>query len=226
MRLSTVSVAVFLVGAARLEMAPFVPLTDGAQVEVVSVLGGIVVTNRLWFTTDDPPITQTSLDGLAVGVYSWYILRVLPFLSVDLQLAAIVAKDWTSDPPPFISVAGPPINGGDTDEAHSANVAVVAPFRWPLNFSKLKRNKNYVPGIPKSAVDVNTVTETFSGNIFEGYAALIDAARLFSPLLTWRWRVTSAWEGNVLRSTQFVRDSIGPPPGQRLKIGQRRKRLS
>jgi len=204
----------------------FVPITAGAQVEIVFVIGGEIVENRLWFTFDTPPINQAALDGLAGGVAAWHVSNVLPLLSVDIQLAAVEAKEWENDPPALISVVAPLVNGGNASPSHSANVAIVVPFRWPLNRPKLRRNKNYVSGVPTSEVDLNTPSFALRDGLFEAYAALIDAARLFEPHQTWRWVVASAFSGGSARSAQLVAECIGPPPNRAYKLGQRRKRLA
>lgn len=206
-------------------MAPFVPLVDGAQAELGFRLGGIVCTNRLWFIKDNPPVVLSDLDGLVTGLISWYTSSILPFLSDELTFRGARATDWGSSPGGTSSITVTSVLGGVASKTYSANVAVVVPFRWPSSHWFLKRNKHYVPGIPDSAIAGNDVDSTFSANLFEGYAALIDAARLFPPILNWRWMVTSAWEGGSLRSEQFARECIGPPPDTLFVIGQRRARL-
>ena len=207
-------------------MGVFVPVVDGAQLELKFDLGGLVVTNRLWFTFDNPPFSGTDLQGLVDGVAVWYVSEILPLLSSDITLVDVIAADWTSDPPPSIVNHPLGLPGGTSSPSCSANVAVVVPFRWPLQHQRLKRNKHYVPGIPDSAVDVNRVDEGFTASLIEGYADLIDAARLFFPVFNWRWVVASAFSGGSPRSVQFVRDCEGPVHTRRYKIGQRRKRLS
>lgn len=205
-------------------MAPYVPLLYGAQVEIVQLLGGEKIENRLWFTFDNPPFTSTDMDSLCEGVAHWWTTWILPHLSVSLTTEKVEARDWTGSAPslPVVWLVG--VNGGRILQSHSANVAVVVPFRWPIGL-RYKRNKNYVSGIPLDAVDLNTVTPVFSDALFEGYAALIDAARLFSPVLNWRWVVTSAWENTILRTEQLWHTSQGVAPNTIWKLGQRRMRL-
>lgn len=205
-------------------MAPFIPITDGVQAELVFVLDSQVMSNRLWFTFDSPPWDHAALLGLADGLHAWYVSSILPALSHDLILYQTRVTDWTASPPGDIAEHFGAVQGSNLSGCHSANVAVVVPFRWPIGL-RLKRNKHYVPGIPLDQVQLNTVSDELSDVLFEGYAALVDAARDFYPALTWRWRVASAYEAGAARSEQFVRSSQGP--GQRLpyKIGQRRRRL-
>ena len=206
-------------------MAPFVPLEDGAQVQLVFVLDGEIISNRLWFWTADPPFTSAHLVGLADGVYDWYTALILPSLSDELQLATVVATDWTSAGNVGEVTTRPPINGGIAEGSHSANVALSVGFRWPTQYSRLKRNKNYVAGVPLSEINLNTPTPHIQDVLFEGYAALIDAARTFTPGDYWYWVVTSAWYQSNLRDAQFFGVCIGPPNRAGIILGQRRKRL-
>jgi len=206
-------------------VATFVPLTGGAQIEIVFTLDGQIIQNRLWFWNADRVPDSADLLGLADGVYDWHTSLILPSLSDQLQLATVVARDWSVPLGPFEVTTGPPINGGVSEESHSANVAVVVPFRWPLQFGRLKKNKNYVPGVPLSQIDLNTPTSSINSVLFEGYAALIDAARVFAPSDFWYWVVTSAIADNTPRDEQEFGLSIGPEPGKPFILGQRRRRL-
>lgn len=206
-------------------MAPFVVFPNGAQVELIFILDSQVISNRLWFWTAGDPPASAELVGLADGVYTWYTSTILPSLSDQLQLATVVAKDWSTPTTPFEVTTFPPINGGVAEQSHSANVAVVVGFKWPIQYGRLKRNKNYVPGVPLSQVDLNTPTAAIQDVLFEGYAALIDAARLFAPSDYWYWVVASAWDNGAVRSEQFFGECTGPLPRPKIILGQRRKRL-
>lgn len=202
----------------------FVPLNSGAQAQIVFTLDSKVVENRLWFLFDNPPFGSLELTGLAAGLYNWHTTKVLPYLSSDLQLAAVEVFDWTADPSPTIVVAGPPINGGVAEKSYSANVATRVNLRWPRAFRE-RMNCNFVPGLPDSAVTLNTLDPTFRNRIWEAYADLIDDTRLFAPVLNWRWVVASAIDAGTLRSELLVGECIGPVEEEKLKLGQRRKRM-
>jgi len=204
-------------------VTPFVPITDGAQVELIFVFGGRVVQNRLWFVSRDPPATSTTLLALAQGVYDWYTAQALPFLSSSLQLAVVEALDWTAEPSPDIEAAGSPINGGAGVDAHSANVADRIWFYSAAGPDRI-RNSNFVPGIPKDAVSLNTVDTTFRTHIRNAYINLIDLAGTFGGGLGWKWVCASSWDAGGLRTVQRVlrTDFIRY---KRPWVAQRRKRL-
>lgn len=205
-------------------MAPFVPLNSGAQVEIVHQLDTQIVSNRLWFIYDTPPFGTTELQGLSDGVASWWQAEVLPHLSSDLITAAVIAKDWTADPAPASTVTVINVAGGIATESLSANVAVVVPFRWPIGV-RLKVNKHFVPGIPEANVSLNTPDTTIRNALWNAYTDLVDATRLFTPVLTWRWVATSSVEANVLRSEQLWYTVQGTRNDRAFILGQRRKRL-
>lgn len=204
-------------------MTPFVPLPDGAQLELIFSYGGEVVENRLWFLSRSPPIDQIQLDSLVAGVAGWHATQVMPFLSDQLFLGTVTARDWSSDPPPFVSTVFPSVAGSNISGGHSANVA----FRMNLrstNPRPLLINANFIPGIPLDAVNINIIEPTFRSAMFDAYVNLIDLVAALTPSPGWRWVVTSAWLDGSLRSEQQARRCDGPhklPP----IVAQRRKRL-
>lgn len=205
-------------------MGTFVPLPNGYQVEIVHLLDGVGIENRLWFTFDNPPASVADVQGLTDGVASWWTGSVLPYLSADLFTGFVSAKDWFAFPPPVIAFTTIDLPGGVAAEACSANVGVVVPFRYPIG-ARLKRNKHYVPGVPEQEVTLNTPSTAIRTALFEAYAALVDAARLFTPVLNWRWVLTSAYEGGAPRTEQLALDCQGVYPVKDFILGQRRKRL-
>lgn len=206
-------------------MAPFVAAPGAAQSELIYWLAGNVVSNRLWFLIDSPPATQGDLDALTTGLLAFWAAQVMPVLSSQLELARVRSRDWSADPPPLLSIVDTSVFGGNVSPSYSANVAVVVPFRWPLNSARLKRNKHYVPGIPDDAVELNSVQLAFAEALFDAYVLLIDDAPFFNPSNRWRWSVASAFSGGDQRDEQYLQHCIGPPQPETFVLGQRRKRL-
>lgn len=204
-------------------MAPFVALPNGAQVQLVFQLGGQIVQNRLWFLNRQPPNTPAQLDALAAGVTSWHTSEVLPLLSDQLLLAAVEAFDWTADPPPYVGVTTPLLSGGISGACQSANVAVR--ISWVSSSgSRIKRNSNFLPGIPDSVLDINTIDPLWGGNLVSAYIDLIDLAPLMGSFPAWEWVSTSAWLSGSLRAEQdWARVDFPYLPS--VYSTQRRKRL-
>lgn len=204
-------------------MTAFLPLTDGAQVQIVFTLGGQVVSNRLWFVARQPPIDDTTLGALAQGVYDWHTSQVLPNLSSALQLAAVEAFEWNASPSPRIAVVNTVANGGASADTHSANIADRVWFYSSFNQGRI-RNSHFIPGIPKDVVDTNRVLTPFRTAIFNAYVNLIDLASGFGSFPAWRWVCASSWNAGNLRSSLLARrtDFI---VFKRPFVAQRRKRL-
>lgn len=180
---------------------PFVPLANGAQVEVICTLLGQVVESRLWFITRFDPVDPTLLLALAEGVSAWYRSQVLPVLSDELQVISVRATDWTADPAPSSAVDNTIESGGVAGGSHSANVAVRVTFKGD-NTQTFPNNSNFVPGIPLSAVDGNYYNSTIRDALFEAYVALIDLTFHFEATHNWRWVITSRVADRVYRVEQ------------------------
>jgi len=190
-------------------MPPFVPLPDGAQVDVLYSLDGKIVENRLWFVSRQPPITQSTLDDLTIGVGELFRDQLMPFLSNDLGLVRVDAREWSSDPPPFTSIHLVFQAGGTISPSHSANVAVRVRFKG-TNLATWRQNSNFIPGIPISEVTLNRYSDTLKDGIFEAYVALIDAAPSFGPFPAWRWVTTSRQENYTPLSSQKIARIVSP----------------
>lgn len=202
---------------------PFVPLADGAQVEIIGRIDGQVVENRLWFVDRNPPITAQHIEDLAVGVAAWHTSQILPYLADSWRVLVVRATDWTDDPPPFMHSEFVLQDGGITTGAHSANVAIRVLFKGTSS-QTFPSNSNFVPAIPKERVNGNYYDDTIKDQLFEGYVNLIDLAGTFGASPGWRWVITSRQLGNVYRSTQeFSRTDFIRFPSP--VISPRRKRL-
>ncbi|SRR6266498_318102 len=200
-------------------MALFVPLEHGIQVELVYRLDGRVLTNRLWFVVVGGDPTTTDLTVVGSGVSDWCAANVVPLLSSDIEFLGTRAYDATvAYPGPQVqAVAG--VFGGVSDGSHSANTAIKMSFQT-LNPPSKWLNWNFVGGIPKSAVNLNTIDQDYADDLKFAYVALLDVFSLF----VYRWEATSAVEGGVPLATRkhFRVDHIQARTGA---VSQRRTRL-
>jgi hypothetical protein len=205
-------------------MPPFVPLADGAQVEILFTQGLFITEDRLWFVSRQPPITQAQLDNLAAGVASWHASEVMPLLSDNLLLTNIVATDWTNISPPFVANSSPIVSGGNSSGCHSANVSYRVAFHPDSSAPRLV-NSNFVPGIPKDKVNTNTIDSSWASDLRDAYIDLIDLAAGFGTFPAWRWVCTSRFHAGAWRSTQLAArtDFIRTPSKY---ISPRRRRIT
>jgi len=169
---------------------PFVPFADGAQVEIKFLLFGEVVENRLWFRSRFGAPDPSQIQALADGVASWHISQVLPFLSDDLNLYAVVATDWSAFPTPSQYASIHNDFGGVSGGSHSANVSIRVLFKGTSD-QTFPSNSNFVPGIPLSSVDGNYYSIGIKDALFDAYVNLIDLTFHFEATHTWQWVITS-----------------------------------
>lgn len=181
-------------------MTAFVPFPDGAQVEILFDLFGETVENRLWFLNRTPPNDSINLLALANGVAGWYTANVLPLLSEDLLLTAVIATSWDFPAGAVQSASVTPTVGGISSPSYSANVSVRVVFRLDIGVRFV--NSNFIPGIPQDRVSGNLIDPSYAEDIRLAYAELIDLAPVFGPFPAWRWVGTSSWLDNNLRSEQ------------------------
>lgn len=208
---------------------PFIPLPDGAQVELVNALdappgsAGSLVMSRLWFLRRTGVPTLDNLQELADGVGSWWLSSVMPLLSHDLTFFLCRATAWQTAFDLSQAFIPTPTPGGSLDTSHSANVAVRVRFKSASAPTDLY-NANFVGGIPRDVVDHNTVSEVFKSALFEAYVALIDLAPEFGTFPAWRWVCTSRRHDNAWRAVQLARrtDFITVPSAY---VSPRRRRL-
>lgn len=206
-------------------MPPFVPLTDGAQLELrYSYPGLLVVENRLWFISRQPPITTAQLAALAGGAAAWVVAELLPLLSSDLTFLSAVATDWSGAGPGVAQEVIMNLTGGDFSGIHSANVAYRVRFKGTSAQPRLY-NSNFLSGLPRSAVSLNTVDPTWIDAVFDAYVNVIDLASGWGSFPAWRWVITSMIEGGSYRTEQLASrtDFIQTPSPY---VSPRRRRIT
>jgi hypothetical protein len=189
----------------------FIPLADGAQVEIgFEWPGGLVTENRLWFVNRQPPTTLAQLQNLADGIATWHNTQIMPAISSEIELLSVIATKWDSAAGDIFAQSFVNSFGGNDSGCHSANVSIRVALAWSLRLNFLEENANFVGGIPLDQVDTNVYSEAIRGVLFEAYAALIDLAPVLGPFPAWRWVTTSRRVNNDWRSEQVSEECIGP----------------
>ena len=167
------------------------------QVELVYHLASRIVCNRLWFVVVAGNPTTGDLTAIGVGVRSWATTSLMPLLSRDIRLLSIRAYDATVAYPGPQVTTSVGVDGGFADDSLSANVAIKLSFQTETPPAKWL-NWNFVAGIPKSAVNLNTIDTTYATNLKFAYDDLLDRFSLF----VYRWEATAAVVGSVPLSTR------------------------
>jgi hypothetical protein len=200
-------------------VALFVPLADGIQAELVYRLDDKIVTSRLWFVVVAGGPATSDLIAVGAGVGAWARDNLMQWLSLDIRLLEIRTYNATVPypGPQVITFVG--ADGGVADGSHSANVAVKVEFQTETP-PALWLNWNFVPGVPKSAVNLNTIEPAFITGVQNAYITLLDVFSLFA----YRWVATRAVVAGVRLTT---RDAfrIDHPRIRRRSVSQRRTRL-
>jgi len=197
----------------------FVPFTDGTQVELLFRLDGRILTNRLWFRVVAGPPTTGDLTAIGTGVRTWATNELLPLLSQDIKFIGTRTYDATvAYPGPQVTL-GASVFGGVADDSHSANTAIKMEF-FTTNPPGLWLNWNFIGGIPRSAVSLNTIDPTYASALREAYIVLLDVFSLF----VYRWEATAAVVNGV-PLTERDHFRIDSPRVRRKYVSQRRKRL-
>jgi hypothetical protein len=200
-------------------LALFVPLANGIQAELVYRFGGKIITNRLWFVVVAGGPSTADLIAVGAGVGAWARDNLMLCLSQDIRLLEVRTYDATVPypGPQVITFVG--ADGGQAEKSYSANVAVKMEFQTQTP-PALWLNWNFIPGIPDSAVILNTIQPSFIRCVQDSYITLLDVFSLF----TYRWVATRAIVDGVPLATreQF---RIDHPRVRRQVVSQRRTRL-
>jgi len=150
----------------------FQAVPNTAVVCVNGTLWGQEIQNTLYFEKDTGYILADLLD-LAALVRSWWFAEVMPLLSSDYIFREITAQDISVEAGEIaFNTAETGTAGGVVSEAMPGNVAIAVSFRTGLA-GRSYRGRNYVGGLPNTAVAGNTITDTFRTAIGAAYEALL-----------------------------------------------------
>ena len=173
----------------------FQPVPNVAQVTISGKQDSQLTINDLYFEASGA-ITGASLTNLATNVGNWLSTSLAPLLSQDWSSTVVRAVDLSS----ATGLTGEsPINvtGGVGTEAAPNNVAACVSLRTAQR-GRSGRGRNYVPGIPNAEITLNTLSNTFIGNLIDAYFILVGAGS-FTP--GWELVIVSRQTAGALRPT-------------------------
>lgn len=200
-------------------MSTFVPITDGAEAEIQLTLFDRPCELTLHFLNESPPTTDFQLGLLAVTLGSWFRSEVLAHLSSDLALRQVQVYDasvFGSTRITDVSFSGV---GGVGLPSYPANVSAVISF-IPSFGARVRANRNYLPGIPGSAVSGNSLQPTFMATMRSSFGDLVDIAEA----VDWRWVCVRRFSAGVALSEAAIA-RIDHARFNRTSTAQRRQRL-
>lgn len=174
----------------------FVPIPETIEVDMRMRLDSQRIENTLYFhkiggwATADVPVVYNAL-------LLWWTTNLSEPLSNQLTLAEIGIQDLSSESGFAFDIATPVPNpaGGSAEPAVPNNVALCISFRTN-NRGRSYRGRNYIPGLPRTAVTQNTVDSTTAATLQTAYNDLIDVAATFGA----DWVVASRYFNGGTRS--------------------------
>lgn len=170
---------------------PFIPVPDTAEVVISYSDVGELAQNTLYFTQAGGWTTGALLT-LAEAIDGWVEGSLLPLLSSSLALTTIVATDIENEFGAQAGVSSTAVGGVGTEQAPNAIAACIS-FRTGTR-GRSFRGRNYIPGIPNAAIDVNILNGTFLLDVQAAYETLLPGGGVFPggvPL----WTVVSRYSG-------------------------------
>lgn len=182
----------------------FVPVPDGALVEIVATLDGQVCENTLWFQSSGDFNASDLLD-LGNGVLEWWGAQMAPGISDQVSITGANVTDMRTQTGPGVFVLpAAPMAGEGTSPPLPNNVALCISFRTAFR-GRSARGRNYIFGLQenqstKSHVDAG-VTDFFQ----DAYATMIGAGTLVAG---WQWSVVSRITAGNPRTSALVRPVI------------------
>lgn len=161
---------------------PFIPTIGAALVAVNYDWHGQKCNNTLWFIGDGSALDVTALTSLAGMVQDYWVDAIMPQLSSEISYRGCIAYAQDSESAPAVASTGVNVPGGVVIPSVPNSVT------WAIKFTtagrgKSSRGRNYIPGIPATAVEDNTVDGAFATNMVTAYSGLIDEAAANS--FTW-----------------------------------------
>lgn len=137
---------------------PFVPVPNTVMVEAVYEWAGQTVENTMYFEATVGAPTEGSISDLLDNVRTVIETELLPLLSTGIQLVRMVGTLLTAIDALSVTLSvNPPAAGGVPDEAMPNNVSYVVSFLTSQR-GRSFRGRNYVPGLPQTAVTGNDIT--------------------------------------------------------------------
>lgn len=169
---------------------PFVPVPATLQVDVIYLLEGQRVENTLYFERGDG-WDLAEIESFLFNLYTLIADDLLPFLSAAIQLVEVIGRLLDAASSIGASFIPPtPPSGGVSGNSAPNNVTYTISFKTGLT-GRSFRGRNYVPGLPGSAVTGNTISPTTRAGLLAFYSSLIAFAESEGAT----WVVVSRYSG-------------------------------
>lgn len=157
---------------------PFVPVINTMMVEIRYTLFGQHIENRI-MVDNGTTVDAAALEAVAIDVWNWAEATLLPDLSDELLLNAVVATDLSaSDGPQFTYAPDATTNGSVTGSMLPNEVAFCVSLH-STSRGRSARGRMFIPAIPVSSTsDANNLSTVAAG------ALVSDVQELLNTLTT------------------------------------------
>lgn len=173
---------------------PELPVPQAALVQCLGQVDAQLTINTLHFVNSGG-VTEQNLTTLTNDVRDWFINSLAPLLSQDWSTQRVIGIDLSSLTGPRVE-AGFTFPGGTAGEAAPNNVAACVSLRTAQR-GRSGRGRNFVPGIPNTAVTLNTLDTPFITSLLTVYGDLIGAGTFSTG---WQLCIVSRFSGKLQRT--------------------------
>jgi len=198
---------------------PFIPTPNVALCELNYDWEGQRVNNTLWFENQGVEFDITTLGTLANALSEYWIDHMMLQLANQITYRGCIAYAQFSESAPAVASAGVAVDGVVADSCNPNNVSWAVKFNTAAR-GKSGRGRNYVPGIPKAAIDANSIDPAFASDILLVYNGILTEP----TLADFAWVVVSHFTAGAPR-TEGLPQAVTGATYSDLTVDSQRRRL-
>lgn len=175
---------------------PFQPVPATVQIQLIGREDGQLTINDLSFfhTGGEPSVGE--MNALLEAVTGWYAGSIGSVASNTWSFVLGKLRQLGLETGITLANAAHATGGGVGGNPAPNNVSFAVSFRTAVG-GRGGRGRNYIPGIPLTAVSLNTITSEFIANYVNFYSALLPGGGVVED--PWAWVVVHRIEaGNAL----------------------------
>lgn len=173
---------------------PFQPVPDVAQIRIIGNSDQQLTINNLYFQISGGGITPTNIQDIVGEMVTWASGSLAPQLAETWVLTNVTGTDLSAVDGAYYELPQN-VPGGVATESSPNNVAACISLRTAQR-GRSFRGRNYLPGIPNAAIDLNTLNGTFTSNMTLIYNALVGPGT-FLP--GWQFVIVSRQNAGLVR---------------------------
>lgn len=182
----------------------YIPVPDAVHVQLLMDDAGEPIMNDLYFNAGGTPTTG-DMTTLGTALINWWGNDLAPLICDQVGLRQVRLTDLGSPIGAQVTLADGSIGGVTTEQAPN-NVAPCISFRTPFR-GRSFRGRNYVPGVPNTMVNINTLDGSWTAAIKAVYEELLPGGGVALPGL-YEWVVVSRYTGGGPRVTGIFTNVI------------------